>query len=85
MLGDKAKRPKIVEVTWEDTSYTVETMSRSRAEEHRSVVLRTVGHLVSRTDQYTTIAGEYEDANDTFRFVHTIPASCIREIRTMRR
>jgi hypothetical protein len=76
----------IVEVTWEDSATRAAWHSLEEAKGDKFLVIKTLGYLVNDVPQKVTVAAsiddkEHADVGD----VTTIPKSCIKRIKRLRK
>ena len=75
--------PPVFIVTWEDSAYYgTETYTRQEAEEKQFVRIHSTGFLVRDDAEQVIIAGEWQENDDTFRFLHVIPRSAVKRIQS---
>ena len=72
---------KIVEVTWLDACH--QNTETTEAGIIRGMILKTVGYLVKRDDEFISIAMEVAD--DAYRNVTTIPRVLVKRTRNVGR
>jgi len=87
MTKDKSKdRLPIIEVTWEDTSYSIKAYSKDNVAKRKGLYdLKTVGYLVHEDDNRIALAMQQcIDSRDEIRHVCWIPQSAIKKRRELK-
>ena len=77
-------RPKVVEVTWEDSwssnsNWTVDELKREPG-----MILHSTGYLINRDKKGIDLAGEYRENREMGRHIQHIVASTIIKVRELK-
>ena len=75
--------PPMVRVTWQDASHNSDAeVTADHDEEEMGVIMVTVGHLISDTEQGIRIGVDfYMDGSERFRGVTDIPRAYVLKVR----
>lgn len=71
----------IVEVTWLDARHQFGPVSKTEIE--AGAAMKTLGYLISHDKDFVVIAMEYWPDDDVYRNVSSIPASLVKDVRTL--